>query len=492
MATQPNVLLLMCDQLNASVLGCYGGPVPTPNLDRLAAQGVRFTDATCPTPFCSPSRASIVTGQYPHTHGIVHNVNRRDYPAIPAQPTEAGIQTRDRITDAVLAEAGWATHHYGKWHLLDDDLPCYPDMFGEHHGYAAEMAETFAAVRQRPGGEWLDWYGWALPTTRSAPLREAVAKLAGRWDDKVHAPFITKMGRLDLPVEQNFDVRVADHVVRAVGELPEPFSLTGSFNYPHDPNVVPSPYYERIDPAALDLPANFDSREARFEGDWSRQVVTDLGEGALLEFLRIYYASVALIDDQVGRILDALEASGRADDTLVIFLADHGDMAGGHGMVWKSTGSFYDEVARVPLIVRYPGHVPAGATAGPACLTDILPTILDYAGQRLPDGVQGLSLRPQLEGQPRDRYTFSERVPANRDRTRTLSADAVGQFMVRGQGWKYVVYANGDAYLYDLAADPGETRNVIEAHPERVALMRAALRDWLGRTGWPGAAVAGP
>ncbi len=125
-------------------------------------------------------------------------------------------------------------------------------------------------------------------------------------------------------------------------------------------------------------------REQRFEGDWSRQVVADLGEPALREFLRLYYAAVALIDDQVGRILDALDRSGAADDTLVFFLADHGDMAGGHGLVWKSTGAFYDEVVRVPLLVRYPGRIPAGASAGPACLTDLLPTILDYTASAAP------------------------------------------------------------------------------------------------------------
>ena len=483
MADRPNVLLLMCDQLNTGVLGCYGGPVPTPQLDRLAEGGVRFDGATCPTPFCSPSRASIVTGQYPHTHGITYNVNARDYPAIPNRGAEDGIKQTDRITDAVLREAGYETHHYGKWHLLDDDLPCYPDMYSEHHGYATELRAD--EVRRRPADEWLDWYGWALPTTRSDVLQAAVTALGDRWDDKVHAPFITKMGRLDQPVTQNFDVRVADHVVRAIETASEPFSLTGSFNYPHDPNVVPSPYYERFDPAALSMPANVGHREARFEGDWSRQVVADLGEGAMREFMRLYYAAVALVDDQVGRVLDALDRTGRAADTMVIFLADHGDMAGGHGMVWKSTGSFYDEVARVPLLVRYPGRVPAGQLAGPACLTDILPTILDYTGQPVPEGVQGISLRPQLEGQASRRYTFSERVRGNADRCREVAPGEVAQFMVRGDGFKYCRYHSGDTYLYDLRHDPGESRNVIGDHPERAAAMDTALDEWRSRTGWP-------
>ena len=124
---RPNVLLIMCDQLNAGVLGCYGGQVPTPNIDRIAREGVRFDNAVCPTPFCSPTRASIVTGQYPHAHGIVTNVNRRDYPAIRSPATEEGIKAADVTTEKLLHGAGYSTHHYGKWHLLDEDLPYYED-----------------------------------------------------------------------------------------------------------------------------------------------------------------------------------------------------------------------------------------------------------------------------------------------------------------------------------------------------------------------------
>jgi arylsulfatase A-like enzyme len=168
----------MCDQLNANVLGCYGGPVPTPNIDRLAREGVCFTDAVCPTPFCSPSRASMILGLYPHTHGIVHNVNGRDYPAIPAPQTEEGIRADDVTTEKLLHAAGYDAHHYGKWHLMDEDLPYYGDMYGEHHEYAERMQARFAEVRRRPRETWLDWYNWALPVEQSAPYRAAIEALA--------------------------------------------------------------------------------------------------------------------------------------------------------------------------------------------------------------------------------------------------------------------------------------------------------------------------
>lgn len=490
---QPNVLILMCDQLNAAVLGCYGGPVPTPNIDRLAREGVRFDNAVCPTPFCSPSRASLITGLYPHKHGIVLNVNRRDYPAYDSPPTQEGVKAADITTEKLLHAAGYATHHYGKWHLMDEDLPYYRDMYGEHHEHARELAAVFTAVRQRDAGTWMDWYGWALPTEQSAAFRRAVASVRDRWQKEKFAEFVTKMGRLQLPLAQHFDVRVADKTVERIAALRDrPFMITCSFNAPHDPNVVPSPYYEMFDPARITLPANRGVIEERFRNDWGRRIVADLGEPGLREFLRVYYAMVKLVDDQVGRILKALEASGQLGRTIIVFTADHGDMAGGHGMVWKSTGAFYDEIVRVPLLVRYPSAFKPQGSELAVDLTDLMPTLLELTGQPVPPGAQGQSLVPFLTGRQdasqARRYSFCERVGGNRQNSRKLDARANGSFMVRGQGWKYIRYADGTEYLYHLAADPGETIN-LASHPaqqQRKQEMIEALDGWQQRTGWPG------
>lgn len=489
----PNVLILMCDQLNAAALGCYGGPVPTPNIDRLAREGVRFDHAVCPTPFCSPSRASLITGLYPHKHGIVLNVNRRDYPAYDSPPTQEGIKASDITTEKLLHAAGYATHHYGKWHLMDETLPYYPDMYGEHHEYARELAPGFADVRKRDRTAWMDWYGWALPTEQSAGFRQAVAALGDRWQKQKFAEFVTKLGRLQLPLTQNFDVRVADKTVERIVALRDrSFMITCSFNAPHDPNVVPSPYYEMFDPTRIKLPANLGVIEDRFRNDWGRRIVVDLGEPGLREFLRVYYAMIKLVDDQVGRILRALEASGQLDRTVIIFTADHGDMAGGHGMVWKSTGSFYDEIVRVPLLIRYPGILKPQRCELAVDLTDIMPTLLELTGQPIPSGAQGQSLVSYLTGRKgapqARRYSFCERVGGNRENTRKLDARTKGSFMVRGQGWKFIRYADGTEYLYHLAADPGETANLAgaPAQQSRQQEMIAALQDWQQRTGWPG------
>lgn len=478
---QPNVLIIMCDQLAASVLSCYGGPVQTPNIDRLAARGVVFDNAICPFPVCSPSRASLVTGRYPHSHGIIHNVNKREYTHAAAAPaTEEGIRSDDITTEAVLNSAGYQTHHYGKWHLLDDDLPYYTDMFSEHGAYAEAMADTFAAIRSRPRDSWMDWYGWALPVDVQPDIHAARPSLA----QLPLSEFIAKMGRLDLPVSQCFDAMVAEHVVQRLENLgPEPFMLTCSFNAPHDPNVAPNPYYDAINPDDITLPANADSIDARFDQDLSHRVVQSLGQPGVREFLRVYHAMVRMVDDHVGRVLGALHATGRADDTIVVFTADHGDMVGAHGMVWKSTHAFYDEVVRVPLIISHPATITPRRSSLAAGLVDLMPTLLDLTGAPVPDDVDGHSLRDHLSGAAPDvpRYRFCERwTPDPAHRRAPHTAKPIGK-MVRGCGWKYIRYADGEEFLYDLRADPHETTNLAQAaeHLDR----RHELRDELDRFG---------
>ncbi len=484
-----DVVVILCDQLNARVLSCYGGPVETPNIDRLAREGVQFLGAMCTCPFCSPARASIATGKYPHAHGITYNVMRRDYPMVPAPPTQEGIKTSDITTGRLLHDAGYATHFYGKWHLLDEDLPYYADLFAEHDAYAREMEADFAAVRRQPPAAWMNWYQWALLVEQSPAFRELARAADERWKAHAYREFVTKMGRLKLPPGKCFDVRVADKTVECIrGARPGPLMVTCSFNAPHDPNVVASPYYEMFDPAAIKLPANRHTRDPRCEKSWSRQIVQVLGEPGLREFLRIYYASVKLIDEQVGRVLHILEETGRLDGALVIFTADHGDMAGGHGMVWKSNDSFYDEIVRVPMLLRCPRLFHPQRCDMAVDLTDLMPTILSAAGRPIPPEAQGQNLLPFLAGRcdPAGArpYSFCERVAPNRENTRTVLPGARCSFAVRGQGWKYVRYHDGHELLFDLAADPGEVADLANdpARSAQKQRMIAALENWWRQT----------
>ncbi len=490
---RPSVLTILCDQLNPAVTSLYGGPVSTPNLERLARRGLTFNNATCPTPFCSPSRASIVTGQYPHRHGIVYNVSKVDYPEHPFLPTEEGIQTADVTTDKLLHADGYQTHQYGKWHLSGDRLPYYPDPYGEHHEYGKEMAEIFAESRKRPAEKRMNWYGWMLPVEQNADYARSFgddeAFLKGYTGD-----FIRRMGRLEMAQGDVFDVRVANRTIdrlRNAGSAPQ--SITCSLNWPHDPNVVPSPWYENSDPAAIRYPANFDVRESRFERDTSRQMVARATDIRMREFLRIYYATVRIVDQQVGRILDELDRSGRASSTIVIFAADHGDMAGGHGMAWKSTSAFYEEIARIPMIISWPGHVSPGRTEAAASLVDLAPTILDLTGGKPNPAMQGRSLAPLVLGKTaatRFVYGISERVQANRQSTRTVAPGTQGAFMIRGAGWKYITYPDGEEFLYHLKKDPGEVRNLAAERSARTTKqnLRKELIGILNQTQYPGGA----
>ncbi len=481
-AGQPSVLIIMCDQLNPSSLSCYGGPAATPNIDRIAREGVQFGQATCPTPFCSPSRASLVSGLYPHAHGIVANCGAR----------QKGITPDDVTTERILHETGYASHFYGKWHLIPEPVPYYTDMY-RPNDYGQEMEERFKQVRAGDPDGYMPFYNWAIPVEVAPGLQKAVDALGDRWDKERFAGFLTKMGRFKWPLENHYDVRVADLTVDRLNTLKkQPFVMTSSFIAPHDPNVAPSPYYERFSPESLELPANWQVREELFEGQWSRRIIADLGEPGLREFLRVYYAMVAMIDDQVGRILQALEATGQADDTILIFTSDHGDMMGGHGMVWKSTSAFYEEVVRIPLLIRYPRKIRPGRSDVAASLVDMMPTILELMGRAIPEHVQGQSLVPHMTGGADDSefrpYAFSERVRPHPEGLRDLPPETTGSFMVRGQGWKYIRYASGHEYLYDLSEDPGETKNLADdpGHADRKAGLQAEMDQWLRDTGFPG------
>ncbi len=413
-----------------------------------------------------------------------------------------GFTESDVTWDRILHDSGYETHYYGKWHLeFKGKLPSYyPESYRYEHEWLQEMQEVFADVRKGDPWTYMDHYGLILPVEIEPGCLKTAQAVSGRWKTEARPPFYElalKIGRLKLKHEQHPDVRVVDHAVSKLGSLPKdkPFSLTCSIQAPHDPNVIHSPYYEMFDPSRIELPANRDFRERRFdEGGWrypARKIVADLGERFLREFTRIYYASVKMIDDEVGRILRALENTGRADNTIVIFTADHGDMLGGHGMATKSVDAFYDEIAVVPLIIQYPRRIQPQKVTGSACLTDVMPTVLEFCGKPIPGPVQGTSLARMLMGQPSPadsrRFAFCERVANSRDGSRRVQPGTAAHFMIRGHGWKYVRYNGGDEQLFHLEHDPLETRNL--AADPKYADTRARLATeidyWLRRTGFP-------
>ncbi|MCP5115255.1 MAG: sulfatase-like hydrolase/transferase, partial [bacterium] len=335
-AERPNVLLVHCDQLHHAAFGAAGNPViKTPNIDRLAREGVRFTHAVCPTPFCSPTRASQLTALYPHKHGITYNVG----------DPERGLNPDIPSTEQALHENGYEVSQFGKWHLGDKTrLAPYagePEMRYKRH--AAEVLKDMPAPPEGP----ISRVGRPI-----FPV-EAVRKANALYDGK--GPSNTWIGRTDVPLEHIEESWIADEAIRSLRAVAgKPFFLTVSFPAPHALWVIDDPYYSMYERSRIPLPKN-----RRFVEDVDRTTPAWrfgqlLGEDGLREYLGVYYGMVSMVDANLGRILDELRRLGQDRNTLIIFTADHGDMQGGHGMYDKTTFSMYEETTRIPLLLHYP------------------------------------------------------------------------------------------------------------------------------------------
>jgi arylsulfatase A-like enzyme len=514
-AEQPNVLLIFPDQLQRTVLSCYGGIVDTPNIDRLAREGVQFTEATCPTPFCSPSRMSLATGLHPHQHGVVQNVGGR----------QRGMSPDERTYPRTLWEDGYANHHFGKWHLEPNGsgttVPWFEDLYRLFPEYYDQLEDQFEEFKSRGEGKFGKWYNFVFPVELSDELKSALDHndLWNQWQDHWAGQMVLGMGRIDLPLGDCFDYRVADKAIASIEKYTReetPFLINIGFNVPHDPYIAPKEYYDQFPLEEIEMLPNAEALHERFKHDWARHVNVatrgpDGEEWGMLEFMRVYYANVKFLDDQVGRVLDALEKSGQMDNTIIVFISDHGDMAGGHGMTWKETVAFYEEVATIPMIIRYPKALDPQVNKTPASIVDVFPTVFDLLGREQLPGIAGKSLVPYMTGakQPEEAfpYTFSARIIKNPDAEREILPEMVGHFMVRGKGFKYMVYsqrpddprwakefkynAKPVDILFHLERDPGETVDL--AHdPEFDTVkkeMNQALQEWLEQTGWKGQPV---
>ncbi|MGQ9733036.1 MAG: sulfatase-like hydrolase/transferase [Candidatus Zipacnadales bacterium] len=461
-----NILFLMTDQHNARVLGCYGNEiVQTPNLDRLASEGVRFTNAYCATPFCSPTRASLITGLWPHQHGITHNVD--------GQAT--GITDKFVITENLLFDRGYRTGHRGKWHLGPYiDVRCYREDKPEGRGWGV-LAETVCPVANYPAQE-----GEVRLFGRPVVMQDFMLEAHRIWNtyDKIPPQDISIIGRTVLPREGTYEAWYTEQVLGLMEKYRnENWMLTWSVSPPHAFWVCPDPYYSMYDPDQFTLPTNLSEMPDLYQQSVGARLAKLLGERGIREYLRCYYGQVSMVDWYIGQILEKVDELELTNRTLVIFTSDHGDMQGGHGIVDKSVPAMYEEITRVPLIYRLPGRIPAGGAAETvANSVDMMPTILDYVGVSVPEGIAGRSLRPFIEGRPADGApAFSERTGINYNWI---------QRMVRRGSWKYVFNSHWPCELYNLQDDPGEVTNLYEdpaARPIRDELHRE-LRDWMIRT----------
>jgi len=426
MPQSPNILFVFTDQQSLRAMSCAGNPyVNTPNMDALAREGVRFERSYCTSPVCTPSRASLVTGKMPHEVGVAYNDQ-----SLPAETPSMG---------GIFRDAGYHTLWTGKWHV--------PAIFPRE-------VDEILGFEYRP-----------LPAGWETQLGEQTDAYA---TDQA-CEFLTGESK----------------------ELDRPWLLSVSLHNPHDIcwwvryAPIPHPNIERCPP----LPANFEPGD---EPEFLRTCRTrehycpvlphtkDWDTNQWRAYLYTYYLFTEMVDLQIGRIRRALEESGQAENTLVVFTSDHGEGLAGHRVVCKLWP--FEEICTVPMILKFPGRIPAGATDTKHLVSgiDILPTLCDYAGIAAPE-MTGMSMRTWIDSpaQSGRDYVVVELAPDPK-------APGCLARIVRSRRHKYIVFTQGDRreMLFDLESDPGETKDIAQDAGSESVLTehRDMLRDWTVRT----------
>jgi arylsulfatase A-like enzyme len=430
-ATRPNILLIYADQHRADCLESAGHPVvQTPSLSRLANEGVVFRQAYTSTPTCCPARQSLMCGQWAEKHGGLWNFDL----GLPLAPFEAPTWSQS------LAEAGYCMTHVGKWHVHPTRTPL-------DYGYERYVPlSQYAPWRQAQG---LPGYEPRLDEAVAARLHPSTRSFWG--------------GRDPAPLDQTQTHWAAQQAIAAIqeyGASGQPWHVRLNLNDPHLPNYPADPFFGRYAPETL---APWPSFSDQFVGKpyIQRQQLASwridhLSWVEMAPYVARYLEMISQIDDAVGRVLDALDALGLAQSTLVIYSCDHGGLEGSHRMIDKHM-VLYDDVVRVPLLMRGPGVVGGRAIDQFVTATiDMAPTLCELAGVPAPEGCQGRSLAPLLAGN----------VPSDwpDDVVATYNGNQFGlylQRMLRTRDWKYIWNPTSEDELYDLEQDPWELINLI-------------------------------
>lgn len=448
-AKRPNIVWIIADDHAAYVTGCYGNDkVRTPNIDRLATQGMRFDRAYCNAPVCTASRQSFLTGRYPRTIGVT--LLRTPLPAAEVTIAET------------LKSAGYTTAAIGKMH--------FNSLLKHGFDVRKEKREFTQALRKRgvkpiPQG------------TKVLPIWKPFRDPAEIWLNGIYRPY----GALD---EDMWDTWWAQQAAAFIKEKrDQPFFLIASFTTPHSPFRFPVEYANKYNPDKMPVGKKGD------EDDWQvPDIFRELTREQKQRITAAYYTSTQFMDKNVGLVLDALADAGLDDDTVVCYFGDHGYFLGQHGRFEKHAS--YEEAVRSPLIMRFPGMIQNKAVSNTFVeFVDLVPTMLEFAGVAIPDSVQGKSLVPHVSGKQLNHRNHVVVEYAQNE-----------EAMIRNDRWKYVFMRGKkrrtDGYdpagdlpghveqLFDLKNDPGEFKNVVK-QVENAAIvksLRASLVQHLRQT----------
>ncbi len=423
MSKQPNILFIMTDQQTARAMSSRGNPwLKTPNMDRLAQHGVSFTRAYCPQPLCGPSRASMLTGKYPHQVNATVNL-----------PEQQGYWSKDvKVMGTYLKEVGYNTGYVGKWHLP------IPVEDKEHHGF-----DYIANTLRR------DWQDASIPADCGVFLKENKEK-----------PFFLVASFIN-PHDICEWARGQKLRMDEINEAPAPEQcplLPANFEIPED------------EPSFL--------RKMHLQS-WPQYPTVGWEDNRWRQYSWAYYRLVEQVDVYIGRVLESLERFGYLDNTVIVFTSDHGDGNGSHRLNQKQV--LYEEAANVPFIISHLTKGKAQIDNQTLINTglDLIPTFCDYAGVQKTPHSDGRSLRPVVENKEvLDReYIFLQTEFAENEKSFGVHGRAV-----LDKRYKYIVYSEGEnrEQLFDLKNDPGEMNNLVakKEYESALKILRKELKKW--------------
>ena len=465
MSDQPNIIFIITDQQRFDTINALGFPyMETPNLDRLVNEGTTFTNCFITAASCAPVRASLFTGYYPHTTGVLKNADLWRWSWIEK-----------------LAQAGYRCVNVGKMHSYPYDTP-----LGFHERFVVENKDRYLEERF-----YFDEWDKALQIRGHVKQQR---ELYRKRDDYRDA-----LGAFDweLPEDLHSDMFVGDMACWWLESKPltQPLFLEIGFPGPHPPyDPIPryAESYLKKDLPLLEVtqeeldgqPEPFKELRTHNQEVDHDSVVLELNptQEQRLRQRAYYLANVTMIDEKVGKILNTLDQKGYLENSIVIFTSDHGDCLTDHGHSQKWT--MYDTITKMPLVVWSPGRIPAGQKIEGLCQQmDIGPAILELAGAEVPAGLEARSIRPamfQEEWQERE-YVFAEQAQDG------ILTGTQFMTMVRSKYWKLVHFLDEPwGQLFDLRNDPTEVRNLWddENYVEQKRELLGVLREWRIRSGY--------
>jgi arylsulfatase A-like enzyme len=444
----PNIVFVFPDQMRGQAMGFLKEePVLTPHLDRFAAESLVLPQTVSNYPVCSPFRAMLMTGKYPHANKVTTNCNTD------SEPFDCELQETDRCWSDVLKDKGYSLGYIGKWHL---DSPQKPYIKCKNNSDKFAWNE-WCPPKRRHGFDY--WYAYGTYDYHTRPMY---------WK--------TDVGRQEFHyVDQWGPIHEADMAIRYITnengqcrDSNKPFALTVSMNPPHMPyKKVPQKYVDRYNDKSLEELCgrpNISDADTKF-GKYYR------------DNIRHYFAMITGVDEQFGRILAALKRQGLEENTIVVFTSDHGNCLGIHNMISKNNR--YEESMRIPFLIRWPGKVKPRKDDLLFSGLDMCPTLLDLAGFKrdIPDDVDGTSYAAQFtDGSGlRPEWQWYMWTPVGKPQW--------GRRGLRNQQYTFVVSKEENkpetTYLHDNANDPYQMENIAERNPQLVAQLRGKLETLL-------------